>query len=294
VIRILDLNFIDIEPPVLEPGSPGATVWNDGANGPVAFGATRDEWHWLRLVGAGTFRFPVTSPASTISADVIPEPGVRRELVVDTYYRSIVPLALQAYGFEALHGSAVAVSGGVVALCADRETGKSTIAYALQRRGHDVVADDSVVLTVPHAAEGACVTVHPLPFALRLRGPTADHFDVQERRAATVDKTTFRPLGESLNLSAIVLLAKSDTGTAVQLARLGANEAFSAVLAQAHAFTLDHGDRKRAMMRSFLRLVDRVPVYRLTYPTGLEYLDGICEQVESVAATSALHLSVGV
>lgn len=295
-VTILDLNFLDIEPPPLDPGTPGTTVWNDGDKGPVAYGATRDGWHWLRLAGAGTYRFPIEPLGSTVAADVVPETGVRREQVVDSYYRSVVPLALQAYGYEVLHGSAVALPRGVVALCADRETGKSTIAYALQRRGHAVVADDSVVLSLPASQESAGangdsdpssssrVRVHPLPFALRLRAPTAAHFALPERKAATVDGDTPYQPAHALTLVAIVLLSRDDQRTQdVRLARLDANQAFSSVLAQSHAFTLVHGDRKRTMMRSYLRLVDRVPVYRLSYPTGLEHLQAICELVETLS-----------
>lgn len=300
-VTILDLNFVAFEPPTLEPDTPGTTVWNDGDKGPVAYGATRDGWHWLRLAGAGTYRFPIEPSGSTVAADVVPEAGARRELVVDSYYRSVVPLALQAYGFEVLHGSAVALPSGVVALCADRETGKSTIAYALQRRGHVVVADDSVVLSVVERPDGASATsaleprptsgvrVHPMPFALRLRAPTVEHYALPQRRAATVDgDTPFHPAND-LTLDAIVLLSRDDPSAgAVRLTRLDANQAFSSVLSQSHAFTLVHGDRKRTMMRSYLRLVDRVPVYRLTYPTGLEHLTAICEHVEALSGRAEL------
>ena len=142
-VDIVDLEYLDVEPPTLDAGTPDVTIWSDGADGPVAFGATRGDWHWLRFVGVGTYRFPVRPSGLTIAAGVVPEPSVDHALLVDSYYRSIVPLALQAYGLEALHGSAVALPGGVVAMCADRETGKSTIAYSLKRRGHDVVADDA-------------------------------------------------------------------------------------------------------------------------------------------------------
>lgn len=286
-VDIVDLEYLDVEPPTLDAGTPDVTIWSDGADGPVAFGATRGDWHWLRFVGVGTYRFPVRPSGLTIAAGVVPEPSVDHALLVDSYYRSIVPLALQAYGLEALHGSAVALPGGVVAMCADRETGKSTIAFALQRRGHAVVADDSVVLSVPVTDDDGPVTVHPLPFELRLRRPTADHFHVPDRHHVAVDGTSTRTRSDDLSLSAIVLLSRDDHVGSVHLTRLPANQAFSSVLSQSHAFSLAHGERKREMMRGYLRLVDSVPVYRLTYPTGLEYLDAICERIETVAERGA-------
>lgn len=281
-VSIVDLNFLDIEPPALDTTSPDTTVWSDGAQGPVAFGATRGEWHWLRLVGAGSYRFPVRPSGITIAAEVVPEADAPRDLIIDAYYRSIVPLALQAYGFETLHGSGVALPGGVVAMCADRETGKSTIAYALQRRGHGAVADDSVVLSIPHAPVDTRVEVHALPFELRLRTPTAQHFEQPDKRTVRVDGASNLPATDDLHLAAIVMLSRHSEPGPVTLTRLSANEAFMQVLSQSFAFTLIQGDRKREMMRSYLRLVNLVPVHRLSYPTGLEHLDAICDRIEAL------------
>lgn len=286
-VHISDLEFIDVEQPVLDATTPDVTVWSDGASGPVAYGATRGDWHWLRFMGVGTYRFPARPSGLTIAAGVVPEPGVGRDTIVDSYYRSIVPLALQAYGLEALHGSAVEFPSGVVTMCADRETGKSTIAFALKRRGHEVVADDAVVLSVPGAEDGGPVTVHPLPFEVRLRTQTAVHFDVPDRRHVAVDGASPRARSDDLTLRAIVLLSRDDHVGSVHATRLSPNQAFAGVLSQSHAFTLADGPRKRAMIRSYLRLVASVPVYRLSYPTGLEYLDSICEHLETIAEPDA-------
>jgi len=52
-----------------------------------------------------------------------------------------------------LHASAVAIGGQVVAFIGDKGWGKSTMASALYRRGHDVVTDD--VLGIDGAAKGS-------------------------------------------------------------------------------------------------------------------------------------------
>lgn len=269
---------LDVEPPLLDATSPDTVVWDDGVNGPVAFGATRGDWHWFRVSGAGSYRFPVVMAGSAIECGVVPEGGASREVVIDSFYRSVVPMALHAYGFEVLHGSAVALPGGVVAMCADRETGKSTIAYALQQRGHGAVADDAVVVSVPAQDQGDRVAVTPLPFALRLRGPSARHFAAPRKSDVLVSSGSEQATDDELTLSAVVMLARH--AGPVELVRLGASEAFSKILKQSYAFSLEQGSRKRAMMGSYLRMANLVPTYQLAFPEGLEHLDAICDAIE--------------
>lgn len=282
-ITIAELAFPNVEQPALDETTPGVTVWRDRGEA-VAFGVTRGDWHWLKVMGAGAYRFPVALRDMTIECGVVPERGAASEVVIDSYYRSVVPLALQAYGFEVLHGSAVALPGGAVALCAGRETGKSTIAFALQHRGHGVVADDAVVVSVPTPGEPRQVTVQPLPFALRLRGPSAGHFSVPGKGAVLVGPHSEALQVEAVPLAAIVMLARHDGP--VEGVELGAREAFPLVLSQSYAFSLEEVGRKRAMVGSYLRLVNLVPTYRLAFPSGLEHLDSICEAIEGLAGAA--------
>ena len=279
-IRIAELRLLDAVPPVLDETSPDTTVWLDGDNGAVAFSATRGAWHWFRITGAGSYRFPVSDAGSIFECGVVPEGGASSAILVDSYYRSVVPRALQAYGFEALHGSAVAVNGGVVALCAQRETGKSTIAFALQQRGHEAVADDAVVMTVPGLDEDRPVEVLPLPFALRLREQSAKHFEAPAKRRVLVDSHSHRAGEQRLPLSAIVMLARHDGP--VTLERVAGDQAFSLALSQSHAFSMEHGQRKKSMVGNYMRLVRLVPTFRLSFPSGLDHLGAICETIEGL------------
>ncbi|HZJ10714.1 MAG TPA: hypothetical protein VFD39_13525, partial [Trueperaceae bacterium] len=185
-VDIAPLRFIAVEPPTLRAGDSSTNVWQDGERRDVAFSASHGEWHWLRIIGAGSYRFPISSSDESVSAEVVPERGADERVIIDSYYRTVVPLALQAYGLEVLHGSAVAVAGRVVALCAQRETGKSTLAFALQRRGGRAVADDAVVVAVADAAGSSGPRVYPVPFALRLREASAEHFGTASKAAVAV------------------------------------------------------------------------------------------------------------
>src|SRR5690606_35757396 len=106
-------------------------------------------------------------------------------------------------------------------------------------------------------------------------------FDTPSRRDTFVTDAVRALPGPSLQLAAIVMLARHDGP--VELLRLEAREAFSRTLGQSYAFSLDEPARKRAMMGQYMRLVNRVPTYQLASPSGLEHLDQICEAIESVA-----------
>ncbi|MGC4081799.1 MAG: hypothetical protein QM736_06755 [Vicinamibacterales bacterium] len=84
------------------------------------------------------------------------------------YRRSVLPMALQMLGAEALHASAVATTRGIVCFSARSGIGKSTIAFGLRQRGFPQWADDGVVF---RAGEGR-VLATPLPYQARLR-PTS-------------------------------------------------------------------------------------------------------------------------
>src|SRR5690606_31021617 len=80
-LTICELAYLRAEPPDLSETSPATTVWRDG-NQPVAYGTTRGDWHWLRVTGAGAYRFPVRASDGVVACGVVPEAGARPEVVV--------------------------------------------------------------------------------------------------------------------------------------------------------------------------------------------------------------------
>ena len=313
-MEIHPLQFIDEQPPQLDADSLDVTAWQDAAGEDVVFCATFGPWHWLRVVGAGSYRFPVSTTGLAIKGQVVADAGASFSLVTDSYYRTVVPVALQAYGLETLHGSAVSLPGGVVALCAQPESGKSTIAFAMRERGHRAVADDSVVISLEErspsrpgtAAEHTSPTralIHPVPFALRLREPSAEHFDSPSKDVVRVTGNDDSGAVEPLPLAAVVLLSRcraeadsthgdGEPATAgTELTRLPRSAAFTALLGQSLAYSLVDKARRRQMMAAYLRLADVVPVYRLRYPTGLEHLGEICVRLEDLGRADAGRLA---
>lgn len=259
-----------------------AEVWRDQDGTVCAYGYSRGDERWLHLPGLASFRFNTTSE----EVHAIPTRSAHPELIYDAFYRTVVPLALQVRGLEVLHASAVEMYGGVVALCAVKETGKSTLAYALGERGYPVWADDAVAV-VPSEIPAR---VLPLPFTLRLRPASAAFFGREPRHSPqpVVRTGSIGARAASMPLKAVCVLQRKEDlpdSRPVHVQRLHAADAFAGVLAHAYCFTLEDPTRKQRMMQQYLDLVGCVPVFGVCFQTGLHHLPDILDGImEAVAA----------
>jgi len=242
-------------------------VWRDEDGSVVADGCVIDGTHWMHLPGIATFRFGPALDEVTAA----PEDGARQGLVRDAYLRFVLPNALHVRGVEVLHASAVLCADGVVAFCARPQTGKSTIAYALGRRGYRLWADDAVAFD----ASREDVLALPLPFAIRLRPVVRAHFGADD----PVEPAD-HPAAPA-RLAALCLLERADEGDdAVEVSRLPAVEAFMPLLRHSYWFSLANQQQLRGMMERYLALVGRVPVFRLRFGTGLRQLPAVIAGIE--------------
>jgi len=269
----------ELNAPRLAPDDPTAVVWL-GRDGRVDVIAKRTgDWCWFRIADLATYRFPAESPDLTVSCVAQADAGKPLAAVVDGYYRTVVPLALQVYGLEAMHGTAVETAAGAVALCGSSHAGKTTLTYALSRRGHRLLADDGLVIDAS-AADG--VFLQPIPFALMIREPTAAYFGTPVREHVRVAEDLAPSVAVApVPLAAVVLLNRVKSGEQ-HLQALEKPEAYISLLAHCYTFSLDDVGRKARMLRAYARFADTVPVYRLTYPDGLDRLDSAAAAVEEV------------
>jgi hypothetical protein len=255
-------------------------VWYDGAGEPCAYGMITDGHHWLHLPGLASFCFTDTGE----EVRVIAQPPPQYDLIRDTYFRSVLPLAFQARGTEVLHASAVHTSRGIVALCAVSGTGKSTLAVGLSQRGYRVWADDAVAV----ATTGERVMALPFPFTLRLRPDAVAFF--RTGRFSLSPGLPHASAGEeqrkSRPLVALCILDRVQEGNeenaAVEILRMSSAQAFPAVLAHAYCFSLRDTPRKQRMVQQYLDLVARVPTYTVRFRSGLEHLTAILDGIERV------------
>jgi hypothetical protein len=264
-------------PPTL---NPQVEVWRDNEGAVCAYGQILGGEYWMHLPGLASFRF--SRRAGEVTA-VVPG-GVREELVLDAYRRSVLPMALQVCGREVLHASAVRSPAGVLALCGISETGKSTLAFGLSRRGYLLWADDAVAFEI----SGRGGLVISLPFDIRLRPSVAGLFDLPATSAPTAAGNGSAPPGtQTAPLVAVCVLRRADGASSpVAVRRLSSAEAFAAVLAHAYCFTLQDGERKRRMIHHYLDLVAGVPIFDVCFQSGVAHVPAILDAVEQLLVAS--------
>jgi len=215
--------------------------------------------NWPHLA---TYRFSLDRQQDIVAH---PDPQASPEIVWDTYRRSVLPMAMQARGCEALHASAVSCAQGVVAFCAVSETGKSSVAYGLARRGFAQWADDAVVLS----SDGATTSV-PLPFEVRLRDSANRLFEGSLPRPLRLTRNHRGDQGheQPARVHAICVLERQ-AGTAMPgVERIEPASAFRTLLTHAHEFDPHDAVRRATMLERYLGIAATVPVYRIAFQPG--------------------------
>ena len=260
-------------------GEPAEVVIRDRDGTACAFGWRAGGDYWLRFPEIGTFRLrPEEGEVALVEGGGIDSPPV-----LDTYYSAVLPLAYHLVGYEALHASAVLTPAGVVGLCALSETGKSTLAFGLSRRGNSLWTDDVLVFEI---GSGQGVLCHRVPFTAHLRPQTQAHFGVGHK-----ETTVLRSAEEHSRLApfaALLLIEREERSDQllVESERLPSSKALPAVLPHAFRFTLSDPERKRRMMQSYLDLVARVPVVRVVFVPGFEHMPRVLDGLEEAIRTA--------
>lgn len=305
-MKIHPLTISSAAPVRLSSNDPAATVWEAGEHAPQVILQRLGDWCWVEVDGVASYRFPAEAAGLEVRAEAFSLAGraaegdvsrdppstdpVDCDQLTDLYYRTVVPLALQVYGLESMHGTAVQHGHAAVLLCAPSRTGKSTLAAALAADGAKVIADDGLVWDAPIGGRGALL--HPVPFSLMLREASAKHF-IDARAGERAARRANPPVEvDPVPIRLVLLLERSDTGE-IASQRLGPREAFTRLLAPSYAVSLADKSRKGRMMAAYLRFAAAVPVYSLTYPTGLDRLPEVTAQVERIVASAQTEDQAG-
>jgi hypothetical protein len=267
--------------PVL--ADPRTQVWKDAAGADAAYFYTVDSeyWAWMRCIGT----FQIQTNGEIL---VEPDPSASRPLVIDWYRRAIAPMALQLFGMQVVHASAVLTAGGVVGFCAHSQTGKSTLAYGFGRQGYELWADDALAFDVVDGDARAL----PFPCSIRLRPESASYFGVGRR----LDPPELGPDsrisvgGPGEPLAGICLLTRRPSGDRgpVAIRRLTALEIVPRLLPQAYCFTLLGEERKRRTLETYLALTASVPVYEVRFAVALDELPELMAAIETTVFRKSL------
>lgn len=222
-------------------------------------------------------RFAFRSPPDEVYAEVAP--GASEELVVDLFHTTVRPLVLQLLGYEALHASSIAWGSRVVAFCGRSGAGKSTVAFAMSRRGHGLWGDDVLVFD---AASPSVLHCFQIPFSVRLRDSSRAFFDADGEVGDGGEGGSI----DARELAAIVVLDRAAHEHSV--ARLEPAAAFPALLPHAFRFTLDDTPRKARTLEHYLEVAARVPVLSARVAPGFDqfprFLDGLGKSLTKLIA----------
>jgi hypothetical protein len=265
--------------PLPDESAPSTLVWVDYNGTPSAYFYRDGAEYWAYLPAVGAFR-----SGSDGQVLAVPNEGVSEDLVVDTYRRTIAPMTLQLLGRQVLHASAIESPGGVIGFCADSQTGKSTIAFGLARRGYRVCADDALAFE----ASGPGVRVLELPFSVRLRPASTAYFDVAVPPAPTLPPDGRISIGDDgLPLAALCILSRQEEGQGVELSRLPADDVIRKLLPHAYCFSVLEDELKRRTVEQYLAVAGRVPVYEVRFTATLDELPILLTEVERVLIREA-------
>lgn len=256
---------------------------------------------WIWISSMASFRFPLRAGSREVECVAVPHRGVKERSIIDGYYRMVVPMILQVYGLESMHGTAVTPpvtadeAGGrrAYTLHAFSTMGKTTLTQALAERGFEVLADDALILD----ADGVGLNpprpaLQPIPFAMRMREPSAELFGMPVRdKVADPGDLGEGDLLTPLPLAGCVLIERVDDGP-VALTRLAPNEAFKRLLDHCYTFDPFRKERTGQMMKAYLKLAREVPVVVFRYPSGLDKLAAVADALAG-HLESGLAVAVG-
>ncbi|MGB0385210.1 MAG: hypothetical protein ACPGWR_10335 [Ardenticatenaceae bacterium] len=186
------------------------------------------------------------------------------------------------------HAGAIMVDGEAVLFLAESRTGKSSLMCSFLAKGYALLCDDLVA--VEQSAEGQIMAMSAYP-QMRMWPTTIEQFigtpdpflSVIEggvKRRVPIGKIWGRFLEGAFAVSRIYLLKRreEDNGP-IQVRPLLGHEAFMALLSgitMVSVFPLSESDNIWLLLE---KLVQQVPLYELSYPSGWQWLPTVHEAI---------------
>ena len=212
-------------------------------------------------------------------------PGADERILRSLLLGQIFAAVLHQRGLLVLHGSAIAIDGGVAVFLGPSGSGKSTAAAVLGKKGNSVVADDVVAID----ANGTVPIVYPAfpQFKLWPDAAEAIGYDTTYLRHAipTEDKYLvplefgFSP--NPLPLKRIYLLNQGDI---IRIERLSQQESVIELVRNSKAVeSLCIKENLSSHFIQCTKVARDVPVCRLTRPIDLDVLNNLANEVEKDA-----------
>lgn len=188
-------------------------------------------------------------------------------------------------GVICLHSSVINIDGKAVAFIGQKRAGKSTMAAAFVKNGHNVIADDLAVLT----ERDGSISVFPGYPKVRLRPQSllAIHNDkletfqqVYPNRDSRYTDIEHRFEKEPLPLRAIYILSPADDiGTTPEFEPVNAAQKMVRVMEHSFAAYMLNSDLKKEEFSFFARLTMLIPIRKINFEHNLDFLDTNCSEI---------------
>jgi hypothetical protein len=233
--------------------------------------------HWERL------RFPHGAEFLLSPDRIVASPT--GSSMLETYLLGpVLSYWLERRGFLTLHASAVDAGGQAIAFLSSQGGGKTGLAAAMMRAGHSLLTDD--VLPVEEA-DGTFLGRAGYP-QMKMWPDEAGYFlgsfddlplvhpALSKRR---VSVSNFQ--GFPVPLACLYLPERREGGP-VEIRKISPRDAFIELVR--HSFSpnlVEAAGLQAGRTEIFARLVTRVPVRRLLYPSGFEHLERVAEAILS-------------
>jgi hypothetical protein len=203
---------------------------------------------------------------------------------------AVLGMVCHQRGLYPLHAACVRIGGNAIALCGRTGAGKSTLAAALVRRGHALIADD--VCVIDFAANGEPLVLPSFPRvklwedalqALAVPAEAVRRAGSGKRKFHFHQTERFDP--SPALLRGIYVLKRSAVASNI-LCKSGVdavNELLKEIYRRPIGFSLGH---KAALLTAALRIASKVPLFQLSVRLDLSQLDATAARIEGHFASA--------
>jgi len=195
---------------------------------------------------------------------------------------------LERRGFPTLHSSAVEIEGAAVAFLSQNNGGKTGLAAALIRQGQRLITDD----VLPLEATEQEILARPGYPQMRMWPDEAAHYldrwqdletvhPAHSKRRVPVSARNFCNSKTPLKCLYLPLRRPANEGaTRVEITPLKPRDALIELVRHSFApYIVEAMGWQEWRLSFFARLVKRLPVRRLIYPSGFDHLPRVSEEI---------------
>jgi hypothetical protein len=222
------------------------------------------------------------------------QPPLTAEDMATYFLGPVLGFVLRRRSTVCLHASGVEIQGNAVCFCGDAGYGKSTTAAALALRGLPVIAEDVVALEESgggfRAVPGyprVCLWPESVRMLLGQEDALPRLTPVWDKRFLELDGQHAKFAGPKLPFGVIYLFApRSDGRDAPRVEKISPREALLGLVQNTYMNWVLEREQRAAEFDVLCRLVQHVPVRRITPHAKPEKLTLLCDLIERDAGAA--------